>query len=136
MRTETQRKLTRLFVAEPLRDRRREPRFESSENVVIRSEDGDSWMTQAVASDIGQRGLKLETAVPMEEGQHLQVAFPNNPDDVRCFGRVVWGGPSVSRGIYESGFEITAWYGVVDGANSWRKHRGSIPKRDRRFFLR
>src|SRR5215831_9394396 len=83
------RKLKRFYIINPVGDRRVEQRFESREDVVIRFPDSGK-MGPAVARDIGRMGLRLELMEDVESGVEVEIAFPQTPDNIRCFGRIVW----------------------------------------------
>lgn len=131
MRLSTPRKLTRFYVINPITDRRFEQRFESRQDVQIRFENS-GHAVQAVACDVSKRGLRLETEIKLEPGRDIQVVFPDSPDHIRCFGHVVWSRPLEEGSNYESGISIDAWYGIVQGEDSWKRYRGIRPKHDRR----
>ena len=84
-----QRKKTRFFVINPELDRRHAVRFVSRENVVIRLQKSKKAFP-ATAYDIGQKGLKLEINENLKPGEAVQIAFPNSPDHVHCFGNIAW----------------------------------------------
>ena len=135
MKLQSQRKLTRFYVINPVSDRRFEQRFESREDLMIRFDRvGRSF--PAVGYDISRRGIRIETAVRLEPGMELQLVFPEAPDHIRCFGRVVWARPFEDGYEYEGGVAVDAWYGVVEGEDSWKKYKGFRPKRDRRLLPR
>lgn len=131
MKTAPVRKLPRFYIINPVTDRRLEPRFESREDVVIRfDESGRTY--PAVAHDIWRRGMKLECSVQLPVGAGVQIAFPNVPDHIRCFGRVVWCRAKEKSKDFENGVAIDAWHGIVEGEDSWKKFRGLKLKADRR----
>ncbi len=129
MRLATPRKLTRFYVINPIGDRRLEQRFDSREDVVLKvAQTGKVF--PSVAYDMGRYGMRLEFDGVLQPGMDIEVAFPNTPDQVHCFGRVVWGrahGP-----LHEYGVAVEAWHGVVRGENSWTKYKGVRPKSERR----
>lgn len=115
----------------PEQDRRHEVRFVSRENVVIKMEPSGKTLP-AVAFDIGEKGLKLAVNKPLEPGLRLQVAFPNSPDHVHCFGNVIWSRPDAAEFRHQVGVQIETWMGIVEGKNSWKKFKGFKPQHDRR----
>ena len=131
MKSHAHRKSPRFFIVNPLRDRRRETRFESTHDVVVRVLNSGKTFP-AVAFDVGERGLKIDLGAFMETGSTLQIAFPNASGHVRCFGRVVWSKPSGADRC-EAGVYVNAWHGIVEGSDSWKRFKGFRPKRDRRF---
>lgn len=131
------RKLTRFFVINPRPDRRIESRFSSRSDVVVKMGEGPAdKIYKAVAFEIGQYGMRLEVETPLNPGAHIQVAFPNTLDNVRCFGRVVWCQKSKASLGHECGLSVESWYGITDGAASWKKFAGPFPKKDRRVIKR
>ena len=125
------RKHFRYYIVRPASDRRLEQRFESREDVVVRlSEEGR--VRPAVASDIGRMGLRLESEEPFEMGQIVEIAFPQSPDHVRAYGRIVWARRLPASRRTEAGVAVEAWHGVVMGASSWLRYKGGHPRRDRR----
>lgn len=130
MRITSPRKLTRFYVINPIGDRRLEQRFESREDVVLKvSQTGKIF--PSVAYDLGRYGLRLESEGMLQPGMDIEVAFPNTPDQVHCFGRVVWARAKTGH-LSEYGVAIEAWHGVVRGENSWSKFKGVRPKVERR----
>jgi len=125
------RKLTRFFVINPVNDRRNESRFESHQNVAVTlDETGLEFI--AVAHDIGQKGLRLETTAEIELGHHLQIVFKDNAENICCFGRVVWSAKKEENNEFRYGLSIDSWRGIVKGAESWKRYKGFKVKRDRR----
>jgi hypothetical protein len=132
-----QRKLTRFFVINPRADRRLESRYSARSNVVVKTGEGPAdKVVTAIAFEIGQMGMRLELDSKLNIGLHIQVAFPNTLDNVRCFGRIVWCQVSKAGPGYECGIAIESWYGITDGSESWRKFAGPAPKKDRRIIKR
>lgn len=125
------RKVTRFYIINPISDRRVEARFEARESVIVRLEDTGKKFP-ATARDIGQRGLRLESDVPIEIESQIQVVFPNAQDNVQNYGRVVWAKYYEASKTYECGVAIDAWHGIVEGENSWKRFKGTQPKNDRR----
>ena len=89
-----------------------------------------------VAYEVGQKGLKLETQDLMGSGHNLEIAFPNTPEHVRCFARVVWCRPLGRTRDHETGVSIIDWHGIVKGDSSWKKFKGFKPKKERRTSSR
>ena len=108
-----------------------ESRFESLEPVDIRDEETGHHYAGS-AYDIGRKGLRLETDVALNVANSLQVEFRNSPDNIRCFGYVVWARPREEGRGFECGISIQAWHGIVQGQDSWKMYKGIRPKRDRR----
>jgi hypothetical protein len=131
MKSTTQRKLTRFYVINPVGDRRLEQRFESREDVVVRVPQTGK-VFPAVGYDVGQYGMRLESEGVLLADLYVEVAFPNTPDQVHCFGRVVWARNRSGSNSYECGIAIEAWHGIVRGASSWTKYKGIHPKPERR----
>lgn len=131
MRTAMHRKITRFYVINPIGDRRLEQRFESREDVVIRIPQTGK-MYPAVAYDLGQNGMRLETEGILQPQTDMEVAFPNTPDQVHCYARVVWGKPRAGSKYYEYGLAIEAWHGIIKGSTSWTRFKGIKPKPERR----
>jgi hypothetical protein len=129
MRNASVRKLTRFYVINPVGDRRLEQRFESREDVVLKVLQTGK-LFPSVAYDLGRYGMRLETESVLHPSMDVEVVFPNTPDQVHCYGRVVWG-RSKSSG-YEYGIAVEAWHGVIRGENSWAKYKGVRPKLERR----
>ena len=122
MKVQAHRKLTRFYIINPVNDRRFEQRFESTENVLIRFErTGRSY--PAVAYDISRRGARLESEAKLESGADVHIAFPKAPDHIRCFGRFVWARPFEEGNEYEGGVTIDGWYGIIEGAEFWKRYR-------------
>jgi len=133
MRNFLNRKMPRFFVINPNTDRRFEMRFYAKENVVIKLiEKDERKMVTGVASEIGRRGIRLKTETALPEGGNIQIAFPNTPDHVNCFGRVVWSHPPKLGPGYESGVEVNAWHGITEGEYSFKRFLGNRAKADRR----
>lgn len=129
MRLATPRKLTRFYVINPIGDRRLEQRFDSREDVVLKvAQTGKVF--PSVAYDMGRYGMRVEFDGVLQPGMDIEVAFPNTPDQVHCFGRVVWGRAHGS--LHKYGVAVEAWHGVVRGENSWTKYKGVRPKSERR----
>lgn len=131
MRLTSPRKLTRFYVINPIGDRRLEQRFESREDVVLKVAQ-TAKIFPSVAYDLGRHGMRLETEGVLQPGMDIEVAFPNTPDQVHCFGRVVWGRARSGGRSHEYGVAIEAWHGVIRGENSWTKYKGVRPKPERR----
>lgn len=131
MKTAIQRKLTRFYVINPVGDRRLEQRFESREDVVLRVPQTGK-VFPSVGYDVGRHGMRLETEGVVSPGMEIEVAFPNTPDQVHCYGRIVWGRARSSGRGNEYGIAVEAWHGVVRGENSWTKYKGVKPKAERR----
>jgi len=129
------RKTPRFFIINPVTDRRMECRFESLETVDIRDEETGKTIS-GVASDIGRRGLKLESPTHLLVGNTIQVAFQDDIENVRCFGHVAWSKRKEDSSDYESGLQIDSWHGIILGPDSWKKFKGVKVKRDRRRKLR
>lgn len=131
MRLSTPRKLTRFYVINPIGDRRLEQRFESREDVVLKvSQTGKIF--PSIAFDMGRYGMRLETEGLLQPGMEVEVVFPNTPDQILCYGRVVWGRSKGQSFKQEYGLAIEAWHGVVKGENSWTNYKGTKPKAERR----
>jgi len=129
------RKIHRFHVINPKTDRRHEQRFESQEDVLVRFEHtGRSF--PGVAYDIGKKGLKLESNIPLESGMNLQVTFPKALGHVRAFGRVIWAHPIPNHTSFESGLSLDVWYGIIEGEHSWKTYKGHKPRKDRRLTSR
>ena len=108
-------------------------RFHSQEEVVLRRGDANAdKVCTAIAFDIGKKGMKFETEGIMVEGQEIQVAFSNSPDNIRCFGQIIWSRPVNHGDGFESGLAISSWFGITQGANSFNRYQGPQPKKDRR----
>jgi hypothetical protein len=131
MKTLTTRKEPRFFVVNPITDRRLEFRFETSEEVHVRLEETRE-VFPALATEIGRYGMKIETNGILQEGTQIQVAFLNDPENIRVFGLVVWSKKKEDSSVHESGLVLDSWHGIVMGKDSWKKHKGILPKRDRR----
>lgn len=131
MRSPAQRKLTRFYVINPVGDRRLEQRFESREDIVVRVPQTGK-MFPAVGWDVGQYGMRMESEAILQPNMNIEIVFPNTPDQVHCYGRVVWGKPRIGSSIFECGVAIEAWHGIVKGGDSWSKFKGSRPKSERR----
>lgn len=131
MRSNSARKLTRFYIINPVGDRRLEQRFESKENVVLRIPQTGK-MGPATSYDIGRHGLRLECDWQLQAGMDVEVAFPNTPDHMRCFGRVAWVRERAFGKFFECGVAIDVWHGIVSGENSWMTVRGAVPKPERR----
>ena len=129
MKTNTQRKLTRFYVINPVGDRRIEQRFESRESVVVRFPDSGQ-VAPATAVDIARTGLRLETESELPLGAEFEIAFPAAPDHIRCFGRVAW--VRTLGALREAGVAVEVWHGVVLGEDSWARFKGPAPRKDRR----
>ncbi len=112
-------------------DRRLEQRFESREDVVIRVPSTGKVFT-ASGCDVGRHGMRLETEGFLQPSMDIEVAFPNTPDQVHCYGRIVWGKPRPGGKAYDYGVAIEAWHGIVRGENSWTRYKGVKPKQERR----
>src|SRR5258706_11453164 len=117
------RKVPRFFIINPVQDRRMEVRFESEEQVEVFLE-GSKETISAVAYDIGKQGLRLRTKKPFDLDSSLQIGFHDNPENIRCFGHVVWSKSSEEGNAFECGVQITSWHGIVSGNNSWKKYKG------------
>lgn len=131
MRSALPRKLTRFYVINPVGDRRLEQRFESKENVVLRLPQSGK-VGPAVAFDVGRHGLRLESDAQLQTGMDVEVAFPNTPDQMRCFGRVAWVRERAFGKYFECGIAVDVWHGVISGENSWVTVKGAVPKSERR----
>ncbi len=131
------RKIPRFYVINPNTDRRFEMRFYAKENVVIRMGEGNERkMIPAVACEIGRRGIRLKTDVTLPEGAHIQMSFPNTPDHINCFGRVVWCHPPKMGSGFETGVEVNAWHGITEGEYSYRRFLNNRARTDRRTHPR
>ncbi|MCB4755819.1 MAG: PilZ domain-containing protein [Elusimicrobia bacterium] len=125
------RKLTRFYVINPRSDRRGEDRFDAFQNAVVRCS-GTEEMFPGVVLEVGQKGLRLLIKSSLAIGTDIEMAFPNTPDHVRCFGRVIWIKRRSNAGEIEVGVEVNAWHGIVQGPESWKKFKSPTPKKDRR----
>jgi hypothetical protein len=131
MRSNSQRKLTRFYIINPITDRRVEQRFESREQIFLRiPQIGRSG--PAVAYDIGRSGLRLECDWNVQPGMDIELAFPNSTDNMKCYGNIVWCKERAFGKFFECGISIEVWHGIVEGENSWTKVRGAKPKPERR----
>lgn len=125
------RKEPRFFIVNPNTDRRGEVRFESRESVVVRMLSTGKSLP-GVAFDIGQKGLKLHLPdMPLPESG-VQIQFPNFAENIQCFGHIIWTHPVEGQDIFEAGFVVESWLGIVEGGNSWKKLIGFKIKKDRR----
>lgn len=129
------RKITRFYIINPIGDRRTEIRFQSTENVVIKFLDNDK-VTPAMAHEVGQAGLRLESECELEVGQDIEVSFPKAPDHINCFGRIVWVKFHPGANMWTCGVAVESWHGIVAGSNSWMVYKGSAPQKDRRHTPR
>ncbi|MBV9080215.1 MAG: hypothetical protein JO102_03745 [Elusimicrobia bacterium] len=68
----------------------------------------------------------------MESGAEVEIAFPQAPDHIRCFGRIVWTRRVPGAPVREAGVSVEVWHGVVLGEESWTRFKGATPKKDRR----
>lgn len=130
MKETNPRKLTRFFIINPIGDRRLEKRFDSREDVVVRVQPGGR-VFPAVAQEVGQYGMRLESAESLEVGMGVEIAFSRGRDNINCFGRVVWSF-RMPQGRSVGGISIEAWHGIVSGPSSWTSYKGSVPRQDRR----
>ena len=128
MRPSSDRKLTRFYIINPVGDRRLEQRFESREDVVVRFFPSGK-MAAGVAHDIGQYGLRLDITQSIEQGAELEIAFPNAPDDVTCFGRVVWLHPLPEGKICETGVAVQVWHGIIEAGTPGWSTKAPNPKK-------
>lgn len=131
MRLGSARKLTRFYIINPVGDRRLEQRFDSKESVALRIPQTGK-VGPAVAYDVGRHGLRLECDWQLQPGMDVELAFPNTPDQMRCFGHVVWVKERAFGKYFDCGISIDVWHGIVAGENSWMRVKGSIPKSERR----
>ena len=131
MRALQTRKVTRLYVINARPDRRSVDRYEAFENVVFRKAGGPDIFS-GIINEIGQKGLRLVSWDRLEIGDFLQISFPNAPDHVQVFGRIVWVKPNNTSSEFEMGIMVEDWYGIVEGSASWRKFKKAFPKKDRR----
>lgn len=106
-------------------------RTDSRFEVVIRL-DEENKAYPAVASEVGENGVRIESDIPLIENTQIQVIFPHSPDNARCFGLIRWCKPFGEKPGFESGVRINKWYGIMDGEKSFRRFRGSKKKKDRR----
>jgi hypothetical protein len=127
--------LTRFYIINPIGDRRLEQRFESKESVVLRIPQTGK-MGPATGYDIGRHGMRVETDLTLQPGMEVEVAFPNTPDHMRCFGRVVWARERAFGKYNECGISIDVWHGIIGGEGSWMTVKGATPKLERRRKLR
>jgi hypothetical protein len=132
MKNPNARKLTRFYIINPVGDRRGESRFESQESILIKTSDSIRGVA-ATAFDIGQYGLKFESDFPFDPHTYIEISFPKAPDQIHCFGRVVWMKPKSGTKLFEAGVAIDSWHGIVKGENSWTKYKGIKPKPERRY---
>lgn len=131
MKKNTARRFPRFYVINPLPDRRLDPRFDSSENVVMRFSESLA-VYPAVAHEVSRRGLRLESSVRIELGTTVQISFPNAIDHIQAFGQVVWTRERPGKARFDSGVRVEAWHGIFMGRESWKKYAGIRPKGDRR----
>ena len=131
MRQPSHRKITKFFIVNPITDRRLETRFDSREEVLIRVQrTGQTF--PGCALEIGKNGLKLESFNLLKPGVDLQIIFPKTTDQIRCFGKVVWGRKLEKTQDFEFGIAIESWYGIVSGNGSWKQLKGFRKKKERR----
>ena len=126
-----QRKTPHFFIINPMKDRRTESRFESVEKIQIRFEETGKIISGS-ASEIGQHGLKLSSSQTFLVGDRVQIVFPDQVENIGCFGNVAWCNPADEGPLIECGLAIESWHGIVEGSQSWKKFKGVKPRRDRR----
>lgn len=125
------RKSPRFFIINPVSDRRLETRFESREKIQIRSEESGEVIT-GIAEEIGEKGLRFESPSFFDSGSRIQLVFSETPDNIGCFGHIVWVRPADEKKGYVCGVSIESWHGIINGNQSWKRLKGFHPKRDRR----
>lgn len=129
------RKLTRFYIINPVGDRRTEIRFDSHQDVALKIMDTNK-VGPAVAMEIGEHGLKLETPLEISQGDEIEIAFPNAADGIKCFGRVAWVKYMPAIKSWVGGISADSWHGIVAGSKSWTTYKGRDPKKDRRHGSR
>jgi len=135
MKESLSRKSPRFFVINPVNDRRAETRFESEEHVKVKNL-RTHQVSSGTAFDIGHFGLRLEASREYSIGDHLQIEFSGRAENIGCWGQVAWSESRGEKDASNSGVAMNPGFGIVDGPESWKRMKGSKPKKDRRQKLR